>query len=203
MSRGEDFEVDVRRSLASIQGVAEIKLKSAVPFNAFKDAESAARFTPKQPYDLQVSAPIAGAKLLGPVVRDIHGGELQLSAKGKLVFALEVKSTKEKSFPFRQLKPHQEEGLRKVGTKGHVAGLIIEFQSLGGAVYFLPIENYIAFRLHATGASIPATEVQKLGILIELDAWRMRRPNMVNTYYRMAKFLRLFGADVEAEEEEF
>jgi len=180
--------------------------------------------TPRQGFDMIVAARLgefeviregtkySGANALGAELRDIHGAPVLIEARPDLIFCLEVKSTQGKSFAFNRLQPHQEAALRKEALAGRIAGLVVEFSEVpppwtqeelqvsaapeGGDVLFLPILSYLAYKAEAERVSIPYAMAERIGlrIAIDVDRGRSRR------YYKMADFLRAFGADIREPE---
>jgi hypothetical protein len=220
-SRGQDFEDEIRASIPD--GVFVKKLHTPAPPPSQVDLIVAhlrrtqapewmagvvgrSTHTPRQGYDMLVAPGVRGM-VFGAELRDIHGAPMFLEPKPVLLFCLELKSTKGKSFTFSALKPHQEEALRKEALAGRIAGIVVEFSEMMapihaseppaqespiGDVLFIPILSYLAYKSAADRASLPYAMAERIGLRIEIDTGRGR----TRRYYKMAEFLRAFGADI-------
>jgi hypothetical protein len=137
----------------------------------------------------------ASLKTYGGSCRDHQGAPMWLAARPALTFALELKSAgTAKNLPFERIKPHQEDGMLKAAALGYVAGVVVEFPDIPplGEVYFLPIGSFLAYKRECGRQSLPLEAARIFGQLIEVDHGR----GIKHRYWRVAEFLRHYGADV-------
>lgn len=146
-------------------------------------------------HDAAWAAVCAVFEAFGGCGRDHTGAPMWIPARPMLAFALELKSAgASKSLPFDRLKDHQEAGLAKAAFKGAVAGVVVEFPdvSADGEVWFIPIGTWKAHRRECGRQSLSADAARACGQLIAIDPNRGR----VHRYFKVAEFLRHYGADV-------
>lgn len=204
---GEQFEAQFRASVPPC--VEQIKLAAQSPAafalpaverfleerlgeipKPIKDALGRSRFHPKAPYDLQLKAPTAYPD--GELTLFDHlGRPYSQTVRPLQIFALELKSTGEPRLAFDAVEPNQEKGLTAASAAGEVAGVVVEFRSVG-EVWFIPIGGWIAFRADTDGKSLPLAVARRIGMQIHRDEERgTSRP-----YWRVADWLRACGAEI-------
>lgn len=94
---------------------------------------------------------------------------------GKVLYLLELKSTKQKSLPFNNIKKHQIEDLLKAKKYSQIiCGLIIEFSGLNEC-YFVEIEQFKGFYDNADRKSLPIDYCRKNGIKIDLEMKKINK----------------------------
>lgn len=214
MNRGELFEHYFIESIPP--GVYRLKLNTPVPppsgaiaatlgrlgDQAGEDVDWAKRslgrasHTPKQPYDLLISARQQGAEAITAMLTYADGTPMHYLTRPRINFALELKSTgKEKNLAFDRLKPHQIKGLQKARAAGLVSGLVVEFPDVspGGEVFFIPIEVLVRHIETCERKSLSIDAARRFGVLIALDPVRGSK----HRYWRVGEFLALFGAAIQ------
>ena len=221
---GKDFEAEVIASLPpeSIGGRAVHRHKLAdMPFAPTRPGRSnfrdGMRFTPKHPYDLEVSAPVAGTeKMRGRVVPQV-------------VFKLELKRTAgaiakrgsnagrlHATLGFGEVKRHQVAGMLKAARAGQVAGILwlVELVNVEAACHFIHIFDWRDYIAECAGEifpesfndekwrdyldlakpkSMPLATAAARGTEVAEDVGRGRE----RRYWMMREFLIHFGASVE------
>lgn len=94
---------------------------------------------------------------------------------GKVLYLLELKSTKQKSLPFNNIKKHQIEDLLKAKKYSQIiCGLIIEFSGLNEC-YFVEIKQFKGFYDNADRKSLPIDYCRKNGIKIDLEMKKINK----------------------------
>jgi hypothetical protein len=202
------------QNLASVAGILQRLARAAgeEPPGWAMGLLTSASHTPKTPYDMIIAVDArprltgeaaayewrSACEEIGGIIRDPDGASMWIPARPKIVFALELKSTgTQKALRFDRLKPHQEKGLQDAANQGMIAGLVVEFPDVGpdGEVYFIPIGSYLAYKRDCGRQSLPLEAAQLFGLLIEVDGMR----GMKHRYWKVAEFLRHFGADLPEE----
>lgn len=103
---------------------------------------------------------------------------------GKYLYLLELKSTKEKSLPFNNIKQHQIKDLLKASIyKNTICGLVIEFSELLEC-YFIEISQFKEFYNKTNRKSIPVDYLREKGIKIEIKKLK------VNNRFNISKFVK-------------
>jgi hypothetical protein len=202
---GESFEAQFRASIPV--GVYHLKLAAQSPAafaipkverfmrermgevpQDMARALGASRFSPRAPYDLMIAAPTGYPA--GEIYGEDHLGRPLLRPVLPLqIFALELKSTADPRLSFDKISSHQEKGLAAAGEAGQVAGVVIEFRSVG-EVWFVPIQAWMVFRLATEGVSLPLALARRVGMQIHLDEER----GTSRLYWKVGKWLRACGA---------
>lgn len=150
MNDGKDFENQIKESIVKLKDVYYLRLEDPPQsFNITSSADNGLRFSNKNPYDF-------------------------IMYHNLYMYAIECKSTKQKSISFardkkeksKSIKVHQIKGLSEAYTKGVIAGFFLNFRELK-ETYFLHIKDFLNFYLNTTKLSIDKNDVVKNnGILI-------------------------------------
>ena len=102
------------------------------------------------------------------------------------MFALELKSTKQKSISFTgsspMIKPHQIKALTTAHEYGIIAGFLFNFQDT--ATYFIPIDNFNNYIAATTRKSVPICDCNTIGYEIPM------RKLKVNFRYDLTRLLK-------------
>ena len=156
MNKGKQFEQDFQKSVP--KGVYCLRLTDSSP--AGFGGNDNMRFSIKSPYDF-------------------------ILFNGKM-FALELKSTKQKSISFAgsspMIKSHQIKALTKAHEHGIIAGFLFNFQDT--ATYFIPIDNFNNYIATTTRKSVPICDCKCLGYEIPM------RKLKVNFRYDLTRLLK-------------
>ena len=156
MNKGKQFEQDFQKSVP--KGVYCLRLTDSSP--AGFGGNDNMRFSIQSPYDFI-----------------LFNGQM---------FALELKSTKQKSISFAGsdplIKPHQIKALTKAHKHGVTAGLLLNFQAV--ATYFIPIDKFNAYTATVTRKSVPICDCKVLGYEIPIKKLR------VNFRYDLTRLLK-------------
>lgn len=92
---------------------------------------------------------------------------------GHILYLLELKSTKEKSLPFKNIRNHQISDLLSFSHfKNVICGFIIEF-NVCNACYFIEINQFNEFKSKSNRMSLPITFCENRGIKINLKRLRV------------------------------
>ena len=164
MNKGKQFEQDFQKSVP--KGVYCLRLTDSSP--AGFGGNDNMRFSIQSPYDFI-----------------LFNGQM---------FALELKSTKQKSISFAGsgplIKPHQIKELTKAHKHGVTAGLLLNFQEI--ATYFIPIDKFNSYVATTTRKSVPICVCNELGYEIPMKKLK------VNFRYDLTRLLK--GGKNEANE---
>ena len=108
---------------------------------------------------------------------------------GNTFFALELKSTKGKSLPYKNIKEHQISDLLWCDSfKNVVSGFVIEFSDIDEC-YFVKITDFKRFKDNNRRMSLPIDYCRKNGLKIGFKKKR------INNIYNVKKFIN----DIEME----
>lgn len=139
MNDGKRFEQNFKKSIP--KDVYYLRLQDSA--NGFDQTSETLRFAAKSPYDC-------------------------ILFKSGTMYALELKSTKDKSISFAgsspMIKQHQIDELTKAHTFGIEAGFIFDFRN--NATYYVQIDAFNEFILTLDKKSINVKEVEQIGVLI-------------------------------------
>lgn len=142
-------------------------------------------FTPRQPYDLQITAP---AVVLGGD-KPRHGFPWP-----QVCFALELKSSATKRLPIVDIKPHQIDGLVAARSAGWVAGLLIEFRATEPAeVVHVPVSQFLSWLSRSERKSLPLADALEIGERVD---YLPKAPRQHYERFNLAGLMRPWGADV-------
>lgn len=156
MNKGKQFEQYFQKSVP--KGVYCLRLTDSSPAG-FGGNENM-RFSIQSPYDFI-----------------LFNGQM---------FALELKSTKQKSISFAgsspMIKPHQVKALTKAHDHGITAGFLFNFQNI--ATYFIPIDKFNSYVATTTRKSVPICDCNALGYEIPMKKLK------VNFRYDLTRLLK-------------
>lgn len=108
--------------------------------------------------------------------------ELTTEKSNKILFLLELKSTKEKSLSYANIKQNQFDGLYDASKiDGILAGFVINFRCVN-ETYFLEINKAIQYKDTNCRKSFPIEFVRQNGILIPCKKKRTRYTYDINTF---------------------
>ena len=156
MNKGKQFEHDFQKSVP--KGVYCLRLTDSSP--AGFGGNDNMRFSIQSPYDF-------------------------ILFNGKM-FALELKSTKQKSISFAgsspMIKPHQIKALTAAHEHGIIAGFLFNFQD--ASTYFIPIDNFNNYIATTTRKSVPICDCNTIGYEVPM------RKLKVNFRYDLTRLLK-------------
>jgi hypothetical protein len=172
-----------------------------------------ARFTPKQPYDLELKVPLVSAgdvvptHSFTPLLNPFHGSELNQHdrVRAHLCIAMEAKCAGDQlRLDFAAVDEHQEDGLLAAAADGLLAGLVVEFptwrvptdslEALEGVAFFTPIRRWCAHREASTRKSAPIAWFFDNAYRIDRDYGRGRS----KSYWNVGRWLyQLTGINFE------
>lgn len=150
-------------------------------------------FTPRQPYDLLIVAPIREEMIRSAPVHDHLGRERLQVVQASIFFGLELKSCAGSTLPASQVADTQVKGMADAASAGHVAGLVVAFPAGSpDHLWFIPVQSWVSYLAEAKRKSMPLEAIKRCGVPIERDPDR----GVLRAYWRVGEFLAHFGADI-------